>query len=210
MFCYDSGYFSMVREIIQAFYFEFFKRWVIEKPKGKIMSRLPIIIAPDKLLKTKAEGIKDITAEIKLLADNMFETMYDAPGIGLAAPQVGILERIIVVDCADKDDDEKSNPFCMINPEITAFSEEVRPYIEGCLSLPDLSGEVIRPSEIELKYIDIDGKEQNLACGGLLATCIQHEIDHLNGVLFVDHLSMLKKKMILKKSAKLKKEMGFA
>jgi peptide deformylase len=133
----------------------------------------------------------------------MLETMYRAPGIGLAAPQIGVLQRIIVVDVADKD--EKPQPFAMANPEILWKSDETSVHNEGCLSLPDHYADVTRPKQVRLRYIDRDGEVRELDADNLLATCVQHEIDHLNGVLFIDHISLLKRNMILRKLQKAKK-----
>ena len=136
--------------------------------------------------------------------DDMLETMYGAPGIGLAAVQVGILKRLVVIDISK--DNEKKNPLFLINPELTFKSKNISSYEEGCLSLPGQFAEVERPAECHLNYIDYHGKEKKLKADGLLATCIQHEIDHLNGILFIDYLSKLKKDMIIKKLIKHKKE----
>ena len=136
----------------------------------------------------------------------MLETMYEAPGIGLAAVQIGILKRAIVIDISKED--EKKNPIFLINPIIRFKSEKRSVYEEGCLSLPGHFAEIERPAECELDYIDYDGKERNLKAKGLMATCIQHEVDHLNGVLFIDYLSKLKKDMIIKKLIKQKKEIN--
>jgi peptide deformylase len=133
----------------------------------------------------------------------MLETMYKAPGIGLAAPQIGILQRVIVVDVADKD--EKPQPFAMANPEILWTSDETSVHNEGCLSLPDHYADVTRPKQVRLRYIDRDGEVRELDADNLLATCVQHEIDHLNGVLFIDHISLLKRNMIMRKLQKAKK-----
>lgn len=148
--------------------------------------------------------VTSIDGEIKQLMENMLETMYDAPGVGLAAPQLGIKKRIIVVDCARSD--ETPTPYRMINPELIALSEEEIINEEGCLSLPGHYADVSRPTEARVKYLDENGVQHTLDAGGLLAVCIQHEIDHINGILFVDHLSSLKRNMILKKMVKAKKE----
>ena len=133
----------------------------------------------------------------------MLETMYDAPGIGLAAIQIGILKRLVVIDISK---DEKKNPLFLVNPKIISQSKTTSVYEEGCLSLPGQFAEIERPSECLVKYIDLDGKEKELKADGLLATCIQHEVDHLNGILFIDYLSKLKKDMIIKRLVKHKKE----
>jgi peptide deformylase len=167
------------------------------------MAIRPIIIAPDPVLKAKAKPVENIDGGIVRLMDDMLETMYKAPGIGLAAPQIGILQRVIVVDVADKD--EKPQPFAMANPEILWKSDETSVHNEGCLSLPDHYADVTRPKQVRLRYIDRDGEVRELDADNLLATCVQHEIDHLNGVLFIDHISLLKRNMILRKLQKAKK-----
>jgi peptide deformylase len=167
------------------------------------MAIRPIIIAPDPVLKTKAKPVENIDGGIVRLMDDMLETMYRAPGIGLAAPQIGVLQRVIVVDVADKG--EKPQPFAMANPEILWHSDETSVHNEGCLSLPDQYADVTRPKQVRLRYIDRDGEVRELDADNLLATCVQHEIDHLNGVLFIDHISLLKRNMILRKLQKAKK-----
>ena len=167
------------------------------------MAIRPIIIAPDPVLKAKAKPVENIDGGIVRLMDDMLETMYRAPGIGLAAPQIGILQRVIVVDVADKD--EKPQPFAMSNPEILWRSDETSVHNEGCLSLPDHYADVTRPKQVRLRYIDRDGEVRELDADNLLATCVQHEIDHLNGVLFIDHISLLKRNMIMRKLQKAKK-----
>lgn len=167
------------------------------------MAIRPIIIAPDPVLKAKAKPVENIDGGIVRLMDDMLETMYKAPGIGLAAPQIGILQRVIVVDVADKD--EEPQPFAMANPEILWKSDETSVHNEGCLSLPDHYADVVRPKQVRLRYIDRDGEVRELDADNLLATCVQHEIDHLNGVLFIDHISLLKRNMIMRKLQKAKK-----
>lgn len=167
------------------------------------MATLPIIIAPDPRLKVKCTPIDKVDAEIATLMTDMLETMYLAPGIGLAAPQVGVTKRIIVIDASGKDDDPR--PIKMANPKLLSVSEELWAYEEGCLSLPDHYAEVERPARIRVGYIDENNEPQELEAGELLATCIQHEMDHLEGTLFVDHISALKRNMILRKLVKLKK-----
>ena len=167
------------------------------------MAIRPIIIAPDPVLKAKAKPVENIDGGIVRLMDDMLETMYRAPGIGLAAPQIGVLQRVIVVDVADKD--EKPQPFAMANPEILWKSDETSVHNEGCLSLPDHYADVTRPKQVRLRYIDRDGEVRELDADNLLATCVQHEIDHLNGVLFIDHISLLKRNMIMRKLQKAKK-----
>ena len=167
------------------------------------MAVLPIITAPDKLLKLKSKPVESVDSEIAKLLDDMLETMYLAPGVGLAAPQIGVTKRIIVVDVG-KTEEERA-PYRMVNPELVWTSDELSVYEEGCLSLPDHYADIERPERIWVKYIDETNTEQELEADGLLATCIQHEIDHLEGVLFVDHLTSLKRNMILRKLQKVKK-----
>ena len=168
------------------------------------MALRPILVAPDPVLKAKAKPVENVDDELRLLMDDMLETMYDAPGIGLAAPQVGVSKRVIVMDIAH--DDEPKAPLCMANPELVWVSDEDASYEEGCLSVPEHYAEVVRPAEIRVKYLDRDGKPQELKADGLLATVIQHEMDHLEGILFIDHLSSLKRNMILRKLLKSKKQ----
>ncbi|WP_439612653.1 peptide deformylase [Reyranella sp.] len=168
------------------------------------MALLPILTAPDPRLKKKSLPVDTVDAGVRQLMDDMLETMYDAPGIGLAAPQVGVLKRVIVLDI-DRED-TKTGPLFMANPEIVAASDEDVAYEEGCLSVPDHYSDVVRPATVTVRYLDRDGKQQDLACDGLLATCVQHEIDHLDGVLFIDHISALKRNMILRKLLKARKE----
>ena len=170
------------------------------------MSIRKIVIEPDPILRKKSESLEKVDDEIRKLLDDMLETMYAAPGIGLAAVQVGILKRIIVIDISK--DEEKKTPLFLVNPEIISKSKKTSVYEEGCLSLPGHFAEIERPAECQVKFIDYDGKEKELLADGLLATCIQHEVDHLNGVLFIDYLSKLKKDMIVKKLAKHKKELN--
>ena len=169
------------------------------------MSKKTIVIEPDPILRKKSERLENVDTDLKKLMDDMLETMYSAPGIGLAAVQIGILKRIVVIDISK---DEKKNPIFLINPEITFKSRNTSSYEEGCLSLPGQFAEIERPAECHINYIDYNGKEKKLKANGLLATCIQHEIDHLNGVLFIDYLSKLKKDMIIKKLVKHKKELN--
>ena len=168
------------------------------------MSQRKIVIEPDPILRKKSEPLEKVDDEIRELLDDMLETMYAAPGIGLAAVQVGILKRIIVIDISK--DKEKKDPLFLVNPEIIQKSKKTSVYEEGCLSLPGQFAEIERPAECILKYIDFNGKKKELNAKGLLATCIQHEVDHLNGILFIDYLSKLKKDMIIKKLVKHKKE----
>lgn len=159
-----------------------------------------IIILPDKRLRSVSEPVKKIDREIKDLVADMFETMYEAPGIGLAAIQVGVPKRVVTMDLSKKE--EEQQPLVFINPEILWRSDEKATYEEGCLSIPEFYEEVERPAQVKVKYLDLDGKEQELEANGLLATCLQHEIDHLNGVLFIDHISRLKRARVTKKFAK--------
>ena len=163
-----------------------------------------ILIEPDPILRKKCEPLEKVDVNTKKLLDDMLETMYAAPGIGLAAVQIGILKRIVVIDISKSE--EKKNPLFFINPQIVNQSKKTSIYEEGCLSLPGQFAEIERPAECTLKYIDYNGKEKELKADGLLATCIQHEVDHLNGILFIDYLSKLKKDMIIKKLVKQKKE----
>ena len=151
----------------------------------------------------------DLSDALRSLADDMLETMYDAPGIGLAAPQIGVLDRLIVLDCV-KEEGETSRPLIMFNPEITASSDETNVYEEGCLSIPDQYAEVTRPKVVDVAWIDRDGNAQQETFDGLWATCVQHEIDHLNGKLFIDYLKPLKRQMITRKMQKLKREQARA
>ncbi len=164
------------------------------------MAIMPIVLIPDPVLRQKAAPVDGVDDAIRQLMDDMLETMYDAPGIGLAAPQVGISKRVIVMDCSD--DDDKPEPIKMANPEIISLSEEKSTMEEGCLSIPDQRGDVTRPSAITVRYLDENNTQQELSCDGLLAVCIQHEVDHLNGVMFIDYLSRLKRDMIIRKMTK--------
>ncbi len=168
------------------------------------MTILPILVAPDPRLKLKAEKVAAVDADIRRLMDDMLETMYQAPGIGLAAPQVGVNSRVIVMDIARED--EPSAPLCMANPEIVAVSDDDATYEEGCLSVPEHYADVVRPALIRVKFLDRDNKAREAEFTGLLATVIQHEMDHLDGVLFIDHLSSLKRNMILRKLLKSKRQ----
>ncbi|HZK89592.1 MAG TPA: peptide deformylase [Stellaceae bacterium] len=167
------------------------------------MTVLPVIIAPDPRLKLTAKPVAKVDAAVRRLMDDMVETMYQSIGIGLAAPQVGVARRIIVLDVAREG--EKPNPLRLANPEILWRSKEETVANEGCLSLPEHYAEVSRPAEIKLRYLDHENEIREIDATGLLATCIQHEIDHLDGVLFVDHISALKRGMILRKLAKAKR-----
>ncbi|WP_120634436.1 peptide deformylase [Ruegeria sp. EL01] len=164
-----------------------------------------ILIHPDPRLKKVCAPVADLSDELRTLADDMLETMYDAPGIGLAAPQIGILERLIVLDCI-KEEGETPRPLVMFNPEVIASSDETNVYEEGCLSIPDQYAEVTRPKVVDVSWIDRDGKLQQETFDGLWSTCVQHEIDHLDGKLFIDYLKPLKRQMITRKMQKLKRE----
>ena len=159
-----------------------------------------IIILPDKRLRLVSEPVKKIDKDVRALVDDMFETMYEAPGIGLAAIQIGVPRRIVTMDLAKKDDPK--NPQVFINPEVLWSSDERATYEEGCLSIPEYYEEVERPALVKVAYLDRDGVARELQADGLFATCIQHEIDHLNGVLFIDYLSKLKRSRVLKKFSK--------
>ncbi len=169
------------------------------------MSLLPILIHPDPRLKKPADPVEEITGELRRLADDMLETMYDAPGIGLAAPQVGVGQRLLVMDCV-KEEGAKPRPMVLVNPEVTWVSEERNVYEEGCLSIPEQYADVERPAEVEVAWMDLDGTRQSERFDGLWATCVQHEIDHLNGILFIDYLKPLKRQIITRKMQKLKRE----
>tara|TARA_B100001057_G_scaffold482288_1_gene557384 strand:+ start:1792 stop:2316 length:525 start_codon:yes stop_codon:yes gene_type:complete len=167
------------------------------------MSIKDIITIPDETLKKISRPIEKISTNEKKLIKDLFETMYNSNGIGLAAVQVGILKRILVIDVSNKDEEKK--PLSFINPIIKEVSNETSVYEEGCLSIPDTFIEIERPKICEVEYIDIDGKKKNLKCDGLLSTCLQHEINHLDGKLIIDHLSKLKRDLIIKKIYKTKK-----
>ena len=163
-----------------------------------------ILIIPDKRLRLKSEPVKAVDKTLRALIDDMFETMYAAPGIGLAAIQIGVARRVVTMDLAKKD--EPKQPQVFINPEVIWASEEKAIYEEGCLSIPEYYEEVERPKSVKVKYLDLDLKPQEIEADGLLATCLQHEIDHTNGVLFIDYISKLKRDMVLKKFKKAAKK----
>jgi peptide deformylase len=167
------------------------------------MATLSIIIAPDPRLKVKAKAVERVDGEVRRLMDDMLETMYASNGIGLAAPQVGVAERVIVVDVAREN--EKPRPLRLANPEIVWASDDIQPRNEGCLSLPEHYAEVERPVAVRVRYLDHENEIREIEAEGVLAQCIQHEMDHLEGVLFVDHLSALKRNIILRKLVKSKK-----
>ena len=159
-----------------------------------------ILIIPDKRLRLKSEAVKAVDKPLRALVDDMFETMYAAPGIGLAAIQIGVPQRVVTMDLAKKD--EPKQPLVFINPEVVWTSDEKATYEEGCLSIPEYYEEVERPKSVKVKYLDLKFKPQEIEAEGLLATCLQHEIDHINGVLFIDHISKLKRSMVMKKKFK--------
>jgi peptide deformylase len=169
------------------------------------MTLRPILIHPDPRLKKRADPVSEITKDLRAAADDMLQTMYDAPGIGLAGPQIGLMSRIIVMDCV-KDKEAAPRPMVLLNPEVTWTSEAMNTYEEGCLSIPDQYAEVTRPAEVKVRWMDLDGKTQEEQFAGLWATCVQHEIDHLDGRLFIDYLGPLKRQMITRKMEKLKRE----
>jgi peptide deformylase len=173
------------------------------------MAVLPIVIAPDPRLKTKSLPIEKVDDSVKRLALDMLETMYFERGIGLAAVQVGVLKRILVADVTWREEEGPGEQHVLINPEILKNAPEETVYKEGCLSFPDQFAEVTRPSGVRVRYLDLKGNTQEKTFEGLLATCIQHEIDHLNGVVFVDHISLAKRDMILRKLQKMKKQGAF-
>jgi peptide deformylase len=194
------------------------------------MAIRPLVILPDAQLRLVSTPVEEVTPEIRTLVADMFETMYDAPGIGLAAIQIGVPKRVVTLDVAkraaseqeqdegaedadgaqEKRDAQPRNPMAFINPQITWSSEERSVYEEGCLSIPEYYEEVERPAAVKVSYTDLDGKRQEIEADGLLATCLQHEIDHLNGVLFIDHLSRLKRERVTKRFAKQAKRDGVA
>ena len=180
------------------------------------MALRPIVEVPDPRLREISKPVGAVDAEVRALVADMFETMYEAPGIGLAAIQVGVPLRILVIDLqepANPEDPESKpvrDPRVFVNPEIVEHSDHDVPYLEGCLSVPDQYAEVDRPDRIRARWLDLDGKPRDEEIAGLLATCLQHEMDHLNGVLFIDHLSRLKREMILKKLTKQRKELKAA
>jgi peptide deformylase len=168
------------------------------------MTIKPLIILPDPLLRQVSKPLERVDEPLRKLADDMLETMYDAPGIGLAAIQVGEPLRMLVIDIA-KEGEERA-PQVFINPEIVHSSDERSVYEEGCLSIPDYYAEVERPASVRVRFLDREGKEQEITADGVMATCLQHEIDHLNGVLFIDHISRLKRDMVVKKFKKLARD----
>lgn len=170
------------------------------------MAKLKIFEYPHPVLKQKSKKVSKIDAELHRLLDDMLETMYAAAGVGLAAPQVGVLKRVVVIDISHEDEGEKRSPLYLVNPEIIWHSEEESCQFEGCLSLPDQSAEVNRFKQVRVHYQDYDGKEKEISADGLLAVALQHEIDHLDGILYIDHISRLKRQMLLKKLQKMRQE----
>ena len=171
------------------------------------MAIRPLVILPDAQLRLVSKPVEAVTPEVRTLVEDMFETMYDAPGIGLAAIQIGVPLRVVTIDLSkpeakEGEEPEPRKPQVFINPQVTWSSDEFSAYEEGCLSIPEYYEEVERPAEVKVRYMDLDGKTQEIAAEGLLATCLQHEIDHLDGVLFIDHLSRLKRERVTKKFAK--------
>lgn len=169
-----------------------------------IMTKRPIITLPDPILRQASQPIETIDDDVRRLAADMFETMYAAPGIGLAAIQVAVPKQLLVVDVAD--DDEKPRPIAMINPKIVEMGDQLRVHEEGCLSIPDFQVEIERPDWVRVQYLDLDGKQQELATDGLLATAVQHEIDHLQGKLIIDFLSRLKRDIVVRRFKKQARE----
>jgi len=169
------------------------------------MSVRPILIHPDPRLRKVAEPVTAIDASLRATADDMLQTMYEAPGIGLAAPQIGLLKRMLVMDCV-KDPDLPPRPMVLINPEVTWASAEKNTYEEGCLSIPEQYADIVRPAEVRVRWTGLDGEAKEEHFTGLWATCVQHEIDHLNGRLFIDYLTPLKRQLITRKMEKLKRE----
>ena len=177
------------------------------------MNILPIISIPDPILREVSKPIERIDDDVQRLADDMLATMYDAPGIGLAGIQVGVQRRIIAIDVAKREADEDTpevpaNPMILINPKVLTRSDEMSVYEEGCLSIPEYYADVERPASVTVAYLDLAGKEQQMEASGILATCVQHEIDHLDGKLFVDYISKLKRDMVFRKFTKLAKQRG--
>src|SRR5690242_196919 len=169
------------------------------------MTIRPILTAPDPRLQAVSTDVEKVDAEIRKLVEDMTDSMYAADGIGLAAVQIGVPKRVIVIDLDQREKDGTKNPVTYINPKIVWASDEMAVFEEGCLSVPEIWDDVERPARIRCEYLDRDGKKQTLEADGLLATCLQHEMDHLNGVLFIDHLSRLKRSMAIKKLTKAKK-----
>jgi peptide deformylase len=172
------------------------------------MTIKPLIILPDPVLRQVSKPVERVDEQLRAFADDMLETMYDAPGIGLAAIQVGEPIRMLVIDIAK--DDQPKDPHVFVNPEIVASSDTTNIHEEGCLSIPDYYAEVERPAEVTVRYVGLDGESHEIKAEGLMATCLQHEIDHLNGVLFIDHISRLKREMVVRRFRKLAREKAIA
>ena len=173
------------------------------------MARLPIIEIPDPMLRQQSEPLEGVGDDVKRLVRDMFETMYEAPGIGLAAIQVAVPRRLLVIDLQEPEEEEGEpvkRPHVFINPEILHRSDERKIYNEGCLSIPDQYAEVERPDIVRARWIDEEGREQEGEFGGLMSVCLQHEVDHLNGILFIDHISRLKRDMVVRKVMKARKD----
>lgn len=166
------------------------------------MAIRPILFLPDKLLRQVSKPVARVDDAVRALVADMFETMYAAPGVGLAAVQIGVPKRVVTIDATRGDDDDEKNPIALINPEIVWESEERISHEEGCLSIPEYVEQVVRPERVKVRFLDLDGKQQELDADGLLARVVQHEVDHINGVLFIDHLSKLKRDRVIKKYAK--------
>ncbi|OXT01785.1 peptide deformylase [Notoacmeibacter marinus] len=169
-------------------------------------SKRPLVVLPDPILRQVSRPVEQINDDVRKLADDMLATMYEAPGIGLAAIQIAEPIRLITIDLAKEDDEP--DPHIFVNPRIVALGDEPGTYEEGCLSIPDYFAEVERPATVTVEYRDLEGEKQTIEADGLMATCLQHEIDHLDGVLFIDHISRLKRDMVIKKFKKLAKERG--
>ncbi len=166
---------------------------------------LPLVIAPDPRLKTKSTPVEAVTDEIRTLAENMLETMYHERGVGLAAVQVGVMKRLLVADVEWSEESGKGTQWVLVNPEIIEDSEEDNTHREGCLSFPDQTADITRPKSVRVRFLDLKGEQQEQEFDGLLATCVQHEIDHLNGIVFPDRVSPVKRDILMRKAKKIKK-----
>jgi len=171
------------------------------------MAVRPILFLPDRLLRQVSKPVARVDAAVRALVADMLETMYDAPGVGLAAVQIGVPKRVVTIDATRGDDDEK-NPIALINPEIVWESDERISHEEGCLSIPEYLEQVVRSERVKVRFLDLDGKQQELDADGLLARVVQHEVDHINGILFIDHLSKLKRDRVIKKYTKAAKRVA--
>jgi peptide deformylase len=165
-----------------------------------------ILIHPEPRLRKSCAPVETIDEATRRLVDDMLATMYDAPGIGLAAPQLGVLKRVVVMDCANRDEGEPADPIALLNPEVVAASDDTATYNEGCLSIPEIYADVTRPASVRVRFLTPEGVEEERDFEGLRATCVQHEIDHLNGRLFIDYLGMARRQLITQKMKKLKRE----